>query len=99
MLSVVFTVTTAAIALVVGLVSVELGAEFFAAVNTALNLVTILWVRRTRKDTIETIQPKVEHIAEVAEQLDTAKEGGRRSYDPPSGFKYGPTGCEVKENK
>lgn len=66
-------------AVLVGFVSIELGAEFFAAMNTALNLATIMYVRHTRKD----LAPKVEHIEAVANTLDTRQEGGRREHDPP----------------
>jgi hypothetical protein len=65
--------------LAVGLVSVELGGEFFTALNTALNFAMLAYVHKTRRE----LTPKVNHIDKVAEVLDTRQEGGQRSYDPP----------------
>ena len=63
------TVTT-----LISLVSVELGSEFFTAVNTALNLATFIYASR--------IKQRTERIENVASTLDTRVEGGRRTYDP-----------------
>jgi hypothetical protein len=79
-----------------GLLSVELGAEFFIAANTALNLITVIYINRTRRDVTNhtarverEVLPKVEHVNDVASQLDTRVPGGRRAYDIDSKCKDG----------
>lgn len=66
-----------------GLVSVELGAEFFVALNTALNLATLMYMSRRVHRKVENVNRKVEHIDKVADVLDTREPGGQRAYDPP----------------
>lgn len=66
---------------VTGFASIELGPEFWLAVNTMLNLVTLIYVQ-TQHKRVRDIEPKVQHVEDVAAQLDTRVAGGRRDYDP-----------------
>lgn len=60
--------------------SVELGGEFFTALNTGLNFAMLIWVSRTSRKS-DRIETNVKRVREVAEQLDTSIPGGHRHYD------------------
>jgi hypothetical protein len=57
-----------------------IGPEFFTTVNTALNLITLIYLQRHSRRVERDIAPKVEHVNEV---LGDALPGGARRFDPP----------------
>lgn len=60
--------------------TVQFGPEFFVFANTALNLVTVIYVRHTNRR----VQHVDERVEEAAAALDTRLDGGRRKHDPSS---------------